>query len=129
MNETTDNDAASMAEQVSRLKELEKEAEQLRKALEEARPRLQAAYAEAIKAHCEEQGWRVEDIVARLHTKPAARKTVTRRWKHKEKPNLVYSGRGLPHWMRDDMQDRGYDPTRRVERERYRSEMLEEIAA
>ena len=111
-------------------KQLQDELEALERKIEADRPRLMAEYVESIRSHCAMRDWPIAEVCAMLKLsaeKPDGRKAV-RHYVHTEDSSKVYRGRVLPKWMRADMEEKGFDPASKEDRDAYRSGYMVEVA-
>lgn len=117
------------AEKIAELKQRQAELEQLQAEIEAEKPRLLAEFVEGIRQHCADYDFAVAEVAAMLkHPKKQDRRSEIKQWRHKHNPELVYGGRALPKWMKQDMSEKGLDPGDKAQRESYRAEYLEEAA-
>lgn len=122
---------------LQRIHALEAEALELRSQLAAEREKEQQEYVQEILDYCQESEWDVTDIAKLLLPKksgssrsrsPGKPKPITTIWVDPKHSDRIYKGRGVPMWMREDMIERGMDPSSRDQRQQYRDNNLVEQA-
>jgi DNA-binding protein H-NS len=108
---------------------------ELENALEQRRQQGKYELAEQIKAMIAEQGYTVVDITSLLTGRKrrgaAARSRVARQYttySDPDDPSHVYVRGVIPGWMKVKMQEQGYDPGSKTDRETFKANVLKAVA-
>jgi DNA-binding protein H-NS len=118
------------------LEQLAQEQSGLARALEERRHQAKYDLAEQIKEMIAEQGYEVEEITpliaARRRRAAVSAKQGTARQYTKyidpDNPANVYVRGVIPGWMKAKMQEQGYDPSSKEDRETFKASSLQAVA-
>ena len=113
------------AEKIAELKRCQAEVERLQAEIAVEKPKMLAEFVEGIRQHCAEHDFAVAEVAAMLKQPKKDRRSQVRHWRHKKDRSLVYGGRGVPKWMREDMTAKGMDPADKQQRDQYRAEWME----
>ena len=122
----------SVDEIQQQLDQIEQNRADLEKALEQRRQQAKYELAQHIKDMIVEQGYDVSDVAALLggrkrRAAAAAVKKSTRQYTKyvdPENPNNVYVRGVIPGWMKQKMQEQGYDPSSKDDRETFKANYL-----
>jgi DNA-binding protein H-NS len=108
---------------------------ELENALEQRRQQGKYELAEQIKAMIAEQGYAVVDITSLLagrKRRRAASKSGGERqytaYRDPDDPSHVYVRGVIPGWMKAKMQEQGYDPGSKTDRETFKANVLKAVA-
>jgi DNA-binding protein H-NS len=108
---------------------------ELENALEQRRQQGKYELAEQIKAMIAEQGYAVVDITSLLTGRKrrgaAAKSRVAREYtayRDPDDPSHVYVRGVIPGWMKAKMQEQGYDPSSKEDREAFKTNVLKAVA-
>ena len=108
---------------------------ELENALEQRRQQGNYELAEQIKAMIAEQGYAVVDITSLLSGRKrrgaAAKRRVARQYTaymDPDDPSHVYTRGVIPGWMKAKMQEHGYDPGSKTDREAFKMNVLKAVA-
>ncbi len=115
------------------LEQLERQREELQRALEQKRQQAKRELAERIKEMIITAGYDLNDIcplVVGSRRYRTAKRSLSREKRHYRKfadpkhPERVYSRGPLPWWMREMMQEKGYDVNDKAAREAFKMKHL-----
>jgi len=121
------------AEDIQRqLEEMEQNKAALQKALQSRREQAKAGVVEQVLDLIQGNGYEIEEIVSLLPVKrrrgPNVRRSSNRQYtKYVDPKNAgnVYVRGVLPRWMKDKMQEQGYDPGSKEDREAFKANYLQ----
>lgn len=128
-----DLDIEELEQQLQQLREQEKEIEAI---LIQKQREMQRQVAQEIKEDIIRRGYDVKDIlqifprVRRSGAKKRTRKVTKRQYTtyvDPDNPDNTYSRGVLPGWMRQKMQDQGYDPASKEDREAFKKNCLQAL--
>jgi len=108
---------------------------ELENALEQRRQQGKYDLAEQIKTMIAEHGYTVADITSLLSGRKrrgaAAKRRVARQYTgymDPDDPSHVYTRGVIPGWMKAKMQEHGYDPGSKTDREAFKMNVLQAVA-
>jgi DNA-binding protein H-NS len=125
----------SVEELQERRSQLEQEQADLERALEQRRQQAKHELAQQIRDLISEGGYDVSDIMAlvpsRKRRAPAAAPKKTGRqytqYVDPQNPENVYVRGVIPGWMKQKMQEQGYDPSLKQDREAFKANYLQAV--
>jgi DNA-binding protein H-NS len=126
----------SVDEIQQQLENIEMSKAELRRALEQRRQEAKQEIAEQIREMIVQQGYELEEIVPlivqrRRRAAAAARKgggnRQYTRFVDPQNPENVYVRGVLPGWMKQKMQEQGYDPSSKSDREAFKANYLQAV--
>jgi DNA-binding protein H-NS len=119
----------SLDEIQQQLEQIEQNRADLEKALEQRRQQAKHELAQHIKDLVAENGYDLAEIVGLLGTRK--RRSTTKksnrqytRYVDPENPDNVYVRGVIPGWMKQKMQEQGYDPSSKPDREAFKANYL-----
>ena len=120
----------SLDEIQEQLDQIDQNRADLEKALEERRQQAKYEFAQHIKDLITENGYELAEIVSllgsrkrRATTKSSGRQYT--RYVDPENTENVYVRGVIPGWMKQKMQEQGYDPSARTDREAFKANYLQ----
>ena len=120
----------SLDEIQQQLDQIEQNRADLEKALEQRRQQAKLDLAQHIKDLIAENGYELAEIASLLGTRK--RRNVAKsggrqytRYFDPENPENVYVRGVIPGWMKQKMQEQGYDPSARTDREAFKANYLQ----
>lgn len=121
----------SVDEIQQQLQELAQNQANLKQALEERQQQAKYDLAQQIKELIQEHGYDVADVVSLLGTRKKRAAVVKKggsrqytRFVDPDNPENVYVRGVIPGWMKQKMQDQGYDPGSKPDREAFKANSL-----
>ena len=124
-------DKLSVDEIQQQLDELAQNQAELEEALEHRQQQAKYDLAQEIKDLIQERGYDVSEIVellgARRRRSSAVKKSSSRqytRYVDPDNPSNIYVRGVIPGWMKQKMQDQGYDPGSKADREAFKANSL-----
>jgi DNA-binding protein H-NS len=127
-------DNLSVEEIERHLDEIEQNRANLKRALEVRRQEAKYELAQQLKDMILEHGYEVSEIASLLGPRkrrapPVGRKSTRHyvRYVDPENANNVYVRGVLPGWMKEKMQEQGYDPGSKADREAFKANYLQAI--
>lgn len=126
----------SVDEIQQQLEDIEMSKAELRRALEQRRQEAKQEIAEQIREMIVQQGYELEEIVPlivqrRRRATAAARKGSGNRqytrFVDPQNSENVYVRGVLPGWMKQKMQEQGYDPSSKSDREAFKTNYLQAV--
>ena len=127
-------DNLSVGEIEQQLEELAQSKADLEQALTQRQQQAKYDLAQEIKELIQERGYDVSEIVSLIGTRrrrsAGARKSSSRqytRYVDPDNPDNVYVRGVIPGWMKQKMQDQGYDPGSKPDREAFKANSLQVV--
>lgn len=124
----------SVDEIKKQLAEIESNKAELKRALEVRRQEAKTEIAQQIRDLIAQHGYELDEILPLVESKRrraagAGRRAATgrqyTRYVDPENPDNVYVRGVLPRWMKQKMQEQGYDPASKADREAFKSSYLQ----
>lgn len=123
----------SLAEIEKQLEQIEQNRADLEKALDKRRQQARYELAQQIKDMILEQGYDVADIASLLGTRKRRATTVVTKkgarqytkYVDPDNPENVYVRGVIPGWMKQKMQEQGYDAGSKADREAFKANYLQ----
>ncbi len=126
----------SVDEIQQQLEDIEMSKAELRRALEQRRQEAKLELAEQIRELIAQHGYEIDDIVPLIVQRRRRAATATRksggnrqytRFVDPQNPDNVYVRGVLPGWMKQKMQEQGFDPSAKADREAFKASYLQVI--
>lgn len=126
----------SVDEIQQQLENIEMSKAELRRALEQRRQEAKQEIAEQIREMIVQQGYELEEIVPLIVQRRRRAAAVARkgggnrqytRFVDPQNPENVYVRGVLPGWMKQKMQEQGYDPSSKSDREAFKANYLQAV--
>ncbi len=126
----------SVDEIQQQLENIEMSKAELRRALEQRRQEAKQEIAEQIREMIVQQGYDLEEIVPLIVQRRRRAAAVARkgggnrqytRFVDPQNPENVYVRGVLPGWMKQKMQEQGYDPSSKSDREAFKASYLQAV--
>lgn len=126
----------SVDEIQQQLENIEMSKAELRRALEQRRQEAKQEIAEQIREMIVQQGYDLEEIVPLIVQRRRRAAAVARkgggnrqytRFVDPQNPENVYVRGVLPGWMKQKMQEQGYDPSSKSDREAFKANYLQAV--
>jgi DNA-binding protein H-NS len=132
-NQTDTPVELSLDEIHEQLAKVEAEKKALELALEERRVMELEEFANAIREQIADRGYTIDQVLALLtkgRRKAASgrRPTGYARYVDPDNPERGYSRGPLPAWLREKMEEQGYDPADKAQREEFKANYLKQVA-